>query len=639
MLYRKSSFNDSRDGKHKYKIAGMKFWKLGANWGKGAPDFYEMIKKNGISMGHTNDGYAKKGDIIIVTRGFTVYAITQLVEDASPAALLPELEGDFLRSQVPFDNDVLVARSRWHELDPKDRFSYNLQTGICQIHKAEIIRTTLDLHRRYNEHMELKEQISVLKYKKQIILQGPPGTGKTRLAKQMAVSLISETVKDNVLLEDLQRLLTINLVVETTTRYNSFTINKVTKDSVYIHPQNGQHNYKVSFEDIIKCAKDFRADDQIKKYDAKGVGTYIVSLANYAVEQLSLEKLKLIQFHPSFSYEDFVRGIVTKAENGIISYEVEDKVLAKLAQTAKVNLERSLQHDETALKQTMTEQSFDSFVEKMREEIDRNGKVVLNKSIYLNSIEEDAFRFKGDKWDYHSNGLRMKFSDLLTMYNDGLDDKEKIKRSSKLSPFPKDKAIYYLAVLERFGQFVKSSPAKPVQSKKVVKHNYCLIIDEINRANLSSVLGELIYALEYRDEIVEGPYPKEGDARLLLPSNLFIIGTMNTADRSVGNIDYAIRRRFAFLDVHPIDLKDSLGERFYSDLYHKVAGLFSHETNLSPEFDRKDVQLGHSYFIDQSKHGGSMQVRLQHEIKPILLEYVKDGILIGEDIIEKINSL
>src|SRR5690606_14650101 len=81
--------------------------------------------------------------------------------------------------------------------------------------------------------------------------------------------------------------------------------------------------------------------------------------------------------------------------------------------------------------------------------------------------------------------------------------------------------------------------------------NYVLIIDEINRANLSSVLGELIYALEYRGEEVQSMYAVDGSNKLILPPNLYIIGTMNTADRSVGHIDYAIKRRFAFVDVLP----------------------------------------------------------------------------------------
>ena len=163
---------------------------------------------------------------------------------------------------------------------------------------------------------------------------------------------------------------------------------------------------------------------------------------------------------------------------------------------------------------------------------------------------------------------------------------------------------------------------------------YVLIIDEINRANLSAVFGELIYALEYRGEAVESMYAVEEDNKLILPPNLYIIGTMNTADRSVGHIDYAIRRRFAFVNVLPKDLTSELGDQFDSVLFAKVTDLFN--TNLSPEFKKEDVQLGHSYFITKNT---PIDIRWEYEIKPILLEYVKDGILIGQDIEEIINSL
>ena len=132
-------------------------------------------------------------------------------------------------------------------------------------------------------------------------------------------------------------------------------------------------------------------------------------------------------------------------------------------------------------------------------------------------------------------------------------------------------------------------------------------------------------------------YEVAGSNILVLPDNLYIIGTMNTADRSVGHIDYAIRRRFAFVDMIPKDLTEELGDGFHKVLFDKVAALFI--TNLSPEFERKDVQLGHSYFIDKTGEGGPMAVRLLFEIKPILMEYVKDGILIGETIKEEIENL
>lgn len=163
---------------------------------------------------------------------------------------------------------------------------------------------------------------------------------------------------------------------------------------------------------------------------------------------------------------------------------------------------------------------------------------------------------------------------------------------------------------------------------------YILVIDEINRANLSAVLGELIYALEYRGEAVQSMYAIDGENNLILPPNLYIIGTMNTADRSVGHIDYAIRRRFAFVNILPKDLTNELGDQFKSELFDKVTNLFN--TNLSPEFKKEEVQLGHSYFITKNTPIG---IRWEYEIKPILFEYVKDGILVGEGIETTINNL
>ena len=240
-----------------------------------------------------------------------------------------------------------------------------------------------------------------------------------------------------------------------------------------------------------------------KTREAKRIAKVLLGLGeNDSLE--GNEQFKLIQFHPSYSYEDFVRGIIAENTDGNISYVTKDKILAEFAKKA-------------------------------------------------------------------------------------LKDKD--------------------------------TP-------------YVLIIDEINRANLSSVLGELIYALEYRGEAVQSMYVIEGENNLILPPNLYIIGTMNTADRSVGHIDYAIRRRFAFVNVLPKDLTSELGDQFDSALFAKVTDLFN--TNLSPEFKKEDVQLGHSYFITKNT---PIDIRWEYEIKPILLEYIKDGILIGQDIEEKINSL
>ena len=204
---------------------------------------------------------------------------------------------------------------------------------------------------------------------------------------------------------------------------------------------------------------------------------------------------------------------------------------------------------------------------------------------------------------------------------------EDFVRGIVAKPNEEGNGIVYTAENKILGTFAK-------EALKDKDKPYVLVIDEINRANLSAVLGELIYALEYRGEAVQSMYAIEGENNLILPPNLYIIGTMNTADRSVGHIDYAIRRRFAFVNVLSKDLTSELGDQFESVLFAKVTNLFN--TNLSPEFKKEDVQLGHSYFITKNT---PIDIRWEYEIKPILLEYVKDGILVGEGIETTINNL
>lgn len=171
---------------------------------------------------------------------------------------------------------------------------------------------------------------------------------------------------------------------------------------------------------------------------------------------------------------------------------------------------------------------------------------------------------------------------------------------------------------------------------------FILIIDEINRAHLAAVMGELIYALEYRGEKVRTPYEVDGDATLMVPKNLYIIGAMNTADRSIGHIDYAVRRRFAFCSLLPEE--DLLVEYYGGNknhvalkMFQQVSGLFKNEDKtqarpLSPEFHPDDVQVGHTYFMAKTKEMAKAKEELFskfiYQVYPLLREYYKDGILV-----------
>lgn len=355
-----------------------------------------------------------------------------------------------------------------------------------------------------------------------------------------------------------------------------------------------------------------------KTREAKRIARELLGLGeNDSLE--GCEQFKLIQFHPSYSYEDFVRGIVAKNTEGNISYVTENKVLAKFAKKAQKSIQESLERQKRPIKW----EDFRDFLE------EKKGNVFFDDKIKYNGIKEKwidnekvkvltySLRKGFNEWNEGKSAIPIeKFS------QDNLDDNfVTFKKSQKIEEGYWDIIVDYF--INWANKFKNESP-KP----------YILIIDEINRANLSAVLGELIYALEYRGEAVQSMYTIDDDNSLVLPPNLYIIGTMNTADRSVGHIDYAIRRRFAFVNVLPKDLTSELGNQFESALFAKVTDLFN--TNLSSEFKKEDVQLGHSYFITEYT---PIDIRWEYEIKPILLEYVKDGILIGEGIETTINNL
>ena len=345
---------------------------------------------------------------------------------------------------------------------------------------------------------------------------------------------------------------------------------------------------------------------------------------------MNSEYVNLVQFHPSYSYEDFVRGIVTQSEGDKIIYKNVNKTLGLFAHEALTNYLNSQKDEETLSYEKWVKSNFENFVEEIEKQL-KSTPINLTDNVNILSTDEDAFRYKGKK-GWSKLGNRMLFEDIIQAIVDENKTRKDLKNNTNLSGLAKWHASYYIRVVELFQSFIderKLTYQKTDESKIPLK-NYVLIIDEINRANLSSVLGELIYALEYRGEPVESMYNVD-DKNLILPPNLYIIGTMNTADRSAGMIDYAIRRRFAFITVEARNLAEEGEANFDSDLYEKVAILF--ESNCSPEFNKEDVKLGHSYFIDKSNEPENpvgMDIRWKYEIQPILLEYVKDGILCGE---------
>ena len=241
------------------------------------------------------------------------------------------------------------------------------------------------------------------------------------------------------------------------------------------------------------------------------------------------------------------------------------------------------------------------------------GKTYQAKAILKNMLNMESDRefaeSQGDQWDIVQFHPSYNYEDFVRGVQVSTNDEGQIKYETKNRIFAEmcDKALPRLSNV------------------------YALIIDEINRANVSSVLGELIYALEYRNKSVSTPYEVDGSRLLTIPPNLFIIGTMNTADRTIGALDYAVRRRFAFVHCPPDE--SLIEDAEAKSMFGKVKYIFTEF--LSPDFDAADVEIGHSYFMAE---GERLRDKIQYQVIPILEEYVKDGVLLPEAK-EKIKEL
>ncbi|HHT37888.1 MAG TPA: DUF3578 domain-containing protein [Mollicutes bacterium] len=176
---------------------------------------------------------------------------------------------------------------------------------------------------------------------------------------------------------------------------------------------------------------------------------------------------------------------------------------------------------------------------------------------------------------------------------------------------------------------------------------YCIIIDEINRGNLSKIFGELMLLIESdkRSEkwSINLTY---SDEKFYIPENLYIIGTMNTADRSLTMVDYALRRRFAFIDLEPAFGTDKMREYLIKkenvdeELIDKIMVSFRNLNAYITEKLGKGFQIGHSYFINQFVDSQDFMVTyqeiLEYEIKPLIEEYFFDDEKRIKDAIDKI---
>lgn len=178
-----------------------------------------------------------------------------------------------------------------------------------------------------------------------------------------------------------------------------------------------------------------------------------------------------------------------------------------------------------------------------------------------------------------------------------------------------DTSNHELIYKEYLGSFTEALKyAKDHDKEKVI-----LIIDEINRANLSNVLGPIFYLFEHKMEVSNVEIEISPNFKVKnLPNNFSVIATMNTADRSLAVVDFALRRRFAWYTIKPKSIES---KQFFKEDFNKIQEIFdwyasSSELNLQP---------GQGYFFADSEN--EMKNRIQYEILPLIKEYLQEGLL------------
>ena len=374
-----------------------------------------------------------------------------------------------------------------------------------------------------------------------------------------------------------------------------------------------------------------------------------------AVKDLFDKKLKEGQimfttFHQSMSYEDFIEGIkpeIEEDEEGrkSVIYEVKKGIFKQIAEEA-----RKIRYQSEELSQQYTfDDAWDDLVSEAYEYLEKEESLILNIQTVGMGLKVVDISEKGNlkvqpKSSKEAKIYTVSFSRAKKL-QEAFPDLSVIKNIDKefRAVIGGSNSTAYWAVLNYINNRINSQTTTTQLEIPLAPKPYVLIIDEINRGNVSQIFGELITLIEEdkrlgKNEALEVilPYSKE---KFGVPSNLHIIGTMNTADRSVEALDTALRRRFSFVEMMPE--YESLNKIQFDD-FHLGELLKTINSRIEALLDR-DHTIGHSYFINIKPHDTeALKEAFANKIIPLLQEYFyhdyeKIALILGEGFVECIE--
>ncbi|MCW7498458.1 AAA family ATPase [Leptospira levettii] len=415
----------------------------------------------------------------------------------------------------------------------------------------------------------------------------------------------------------------------------------------------------------------------------KILGENLEGLDRKAIKELYDQKVKegriiFTTFHQSMSYEDFIEGIKPKLNDSEddenLEYEIKDGIFKKISVEAGYSLFKYLS-PKRAEEILDFSSKYDAFLDEIQEKME-SGQIVKLDSKSGSQVLVEEISINNNFIIKHQNGTRnyTVSKERLMKLNSGLGDVsnvqnihetfksviggsnssaywsvlnaiQKYQKFEKVSLFNSDiKFSYYENKKEIFNKLINElilDLDSKENDEQFKPNSFVLIIDEINRGNVSQIFGELITLIEDdkrfgRSESLQVtlPYSKE---TFCVPPNLFIIGTMNTADRSVEALDTALRRRFQFIEMPPkpgLLKTECNAEDGIVDVIDLKVLLETINSRIEKLLD-KDHLIGHSYFFKVSNLH-DLKVVFQNNIIPLLQEYFygdygKIGLILGEE--------
>lgn len=411
-------------------------------------------------------------------------------------------------------------------------------------------------------------------------------------------------------------------------------------------PENGNTNGSASlnqilygppgtgktYKTVLKAAQIISPDSYITDYD-EALKIFNDNLGG---------RIEFITFHQSYSYEDFIQGLRPDVETkGQLSFDKKDGVFTRIATEAlfeyyKMSKRLKAEKKESSDKKDENEVYLD-FIEHLRNLESKDFKSATGSVISISSFTKNdnvEYKHANSSRTYIVSGNRLLklfeiFPDIKKIKNVHTDIRDAIGGCNT--------TVYWVALKEFisfYNKYEKSSEEEKeevfeevsYESKKkllatfdlnVLREistedvpNYVIIIDEINRANISRVFGELITLIE-PDKRSHGKIPLSctlpSGEQFIVPSNLYLVGTMNTADKSIALLDIALRRRFEFVPMYPNYNLDYEAKEVLQSINEKIIELKGY-----------DFQIGHAYFMTEDFN---LVDCINNKVIPLLLEY------------------